>query len=47
MEERNFVEVEESFLDIESLVEDTQLSAEGVCACGGGAMCSCSICRDE
>jgi hypothetical protein len=37
-----------SFVDIESLVEDTQLSAEGTCACGTPAcMCSCSTCVQE
>jgi hypothetical protein len=36
------------YLDIETLVEDTQLSAEGVCACGSTlCMCSCSTCVAE
>jgi hypothetical protein len=51
MEENNFVEVDAedlSFLDIESLVEDTQLSAESVCACGSaGGMCSCGSCLEN
>lgn len=43
MEERNY----ESFLDIESLVEDTQLSADAVCACNiPTGMCSCASCID-
>lgn len=49
--EKNFFEVdaqEMNFLDIESLVEDTQLSAEAVCACGDpSGMCSCSTCLQE
>jgi hypothetical protein len=45
MEDANFVEVDaqdQSFIEIEALVEDTQLSAESVCACGiPTGMCSC------
>jgi hypothetical protein len=40
MEETNFVEIdvqEESFVEIEGLVDDTaELSAEALCACGCG-----------
>ena len=37
-----------SFVEIENLVEDTQLSAEGTCACGIPlCMCTCGGCREE
>jgi hypothetical protein len=51
MKDSNIVEVnveDVNFLDIENLVEDTELSAESVCACGSPTgMCSCSVCREE
>jgi hypothetical protein len=51
MEERNFFEDDAqdmSFLDIESLVEDTQLTADAVCACNDpSGLCSCSSCLVE
>ncbi len=35
----------ENFMEIESLVDDTQLSAEAVCACNiPTGMCSCVGC---
>lgn len=34
MKETNFDVQDTTFVEIESLVDDTQLSAEAVCACG-------------